>query len=106
VLLERCIIDVVKFVSLYVLWNLGFTLAFFTMQVGGKVVHIVEVSIVNSLLCCELYVLWNLGFMLAFFTMQVGGSSISNFDCFKLHALFVSLYVLWNLDFSSNSTST
>jgi hypothetical protein len=36
VLLERCIIDVVKFVSLYVLWNLGFTLAFFTMQVGGK----------------------------------------------------------------------
>jgi hypothetical protein len=36
VLLERCIIDVVKFVSLYVLWNLGFTLAFFTMQVGVK----------------------------------------------------------------------
>jgi hypothetical protein len=36
VLLERCISDVVKFVSLYVLWNLGFTLAFFTMQVGVK----------------------------------------------------------------------
>ncbi|WIA39861.1 hypothetical protein OEZ86_013308 [Tetradesmus obliquus] len=34
VLLERCIVDVVKFVSLYVLWNLGFTLAFFTMQNG------------------------------------------------------------------------
>jgi hypothetical protein len=40
-------------VSLYVLWNLGFTLAFFMMHVGGKVVHIVEVSIVISLLCCE-----------------------------------------------------
>ncbi|WIA19587.1 hypothetical protein OEZ85_005527 [Tetradesmus obliquus] len=34
VLLERCIVDVVKFVGLYVLWNLGFTLAFFTMQNG------------------------------------------------------------------------
>ncbi|KAF8062894.1 TRPV6 [Scenedesmus sp. PABB004] len=34
VVLERCITDVLKFVSLYVLWNLGFTLAFYTMQNG------------------------------------------------------------------------
>lgn len=33
VVLERCIVDVLKFVSLYILWNLGFTLAFYTMQV-------------------------------------------------------------------------
>lgn len=32
-ILERCIADVLKFVSLFVLWDLGFTLAFFTMQV-------------------------------------------------------------------------
>ena len=36
VILERCIVDVVRFISLYVLWNIGFTLAFFTMTVRGK----------------------------------------------------------------------
>jgi hypothetical protein len=32
-ILERCIADVLKFVSLFILWDLGFTLAFYTMQV-------------------------------------------------------------------------
>ncbi|KAI8467692.1 MAG: hypothetical protein J3K34DRAFT_32028 [Monoraphidium minutum] len=34
VILERCLVDVARFVSLYVLWNIGFTLAFFTMTRG------------------------------------------------------------------------
>jgi len=35
VVLEHGIVDVMKFVSLYILWNLGFTLAFYTMQVSA-----------------------------------------------------------------------
>lgn len=42
VVLERCIVDVLKFVSLYILWNLGFSLAFYTMQVWAQVVWVVE----------------------------------------------------------------
>jgi len=32
-ILERCIADVLKFVSLFILWDMGFALAFYTMQV-------------------------------------------------------------------------
>jgi hypothetical protein len=62
VVLERCIVDVMKFVSLYILWNLGFTLAFYTMQVRrhqtevespGRVLMSIKCDVRSSVICTD-----------------------------------------------------